>query len=354
MVRQLKSIESKELPLSFISFDTETWKQSIEVTKTTKKIDNKVLLNQHFLSFGYGFHCTRNTEDEEFKRDDELFFSDKTIFTKWILNHNYHGQTLYVFAHNIAYDVRVAIDHDVLINEGYKLTTAISKNVFIYKYVKKNYIIIFLSTTNYFRISLKELGKTFGIEKIDYEINEENLLKIKNHDEEAIKYCYRDVEIVEKVVISLINFMKINKCNFAYTIASTSFNIFRQNFYNENIIMHKNPELELIEHNSYHGGRTECFKVGKFKDIYKLDINSMYPDCMQKECYPVELVTHVKHGNKELLNKFRNDNNVVVIANVNISIKNMKVPYIDKNNNKLLYPIGNFNTTLAQPELNLL
>jgi hypothetical protein len=354
VVQILKSIQSKELPNAFISFDSETWKKEVTVTKTTKKLDNKTLINQHFLSFGYGFYCERNNENEEFIRESPFYFEDKEIFTKWIINHNMQGKVLYVFAHNIAYDFRVAIDGKQLIDNGYVLTTAISKNVFIYKYVKKNYSIIFLSTTNYFRVSLKELGKTFGLEKIDYEINDENLLKIKNKDKESIAYCFRDVEIVECVVIALINFMRSNNCNFAFTIASTAFNIFRQNYYNENIMMHKNPEIENIEHDSYHGGRTECFKVGKFENIYKLDINSMYPDCMYNEVYPIEKMLYVKKGTKELLFKYLNDDKSLIIANVNVDIKDMKVPYIDKNNNKLLYPIGKFNTTLALPELKLL
>jgi len=59
--------------------------------------------------------------------------------------------------------------YDEIIKEAdFKLKIAISDNAFIYKYVKKNYTITILSTTNYFKTSLKELGKVVNLEKLDF------------------------------------------------------------------------------------------------------------------------------------------------------------------------------------------
>lgn len=378
----LKQNETLNSPDMFISFDCETYKESVEVNKTTKLKNNTVLINQHFLSFGYAFFCKRidNSQDiPEYKRIDELLFTKdikdienynkklhtnyefgKQVFTDWLLRKVERAKTLYIYAHNIAYDFRVCIDDKLLKEAGYKLKTSISKNVFIYKYIKKNYAIIFLSTTNYFRTSLKELGKTFNLEKLDFSIDEEGLNEIKNITDRAKTYCYRDVEIVEKVVIDLIKFMSY-QCKFSYTIASVSFNIFRHGFYDcekSPVIMHKNPEFEKLERLAYYGGRTECFKIGIFHDIYKLDINSMYPSVMLNNDYPIELVKHIKEtiNNKKLLHRLIQENKYLIIAKIKVKIDYPKTPYHenDKPDKKFLFPIGEFTSFLCQPEIMIL
>jgi hypothetical protein len=371
-----KSLKTSQ-PQHFIIFDTEAYPEQILLSKQSKSFKPSLnpdltLINQHILSFGYAFYY--ELIDGEYIKKDELFFSHKIedienynkihytkyttpqqVFTDYYLRRTKKGHPLYLFAHNIAYDIRHILDEKLLKESDYKLKVGISKNVFIYKYGKKNYDVIFLSTTNYFRTSLKELGKIFKLDKLEFEINKKGSEEIKNISERAKTYCYRDVEILDKVVINLINFTK-DKCKFSYTIASTAFNIYRHKFYDENIRIHHLPDIEFFERQAYYGGRTECFRIGLYQNIYKLDINSMYSDSMLNHDYPIEYIGMIKHGSKEQLLKYINDSEkeYLIIANVTVNLKDSKIPYRNTENDKLLYPIGKFSTFLCQPEIELL
>lgn len=380
MSYSLSKSEINEQPYHFICFDTEAYPEANFIEKQTLNLKlnpDLFLINKHILSFGYAFYYQLN-DNNEYVKKDEIFFSYKKddidkynnsiknnlkritnytnpqqVFTDFVLEKNIKHKPLYIFAHNISYDIRHVMDEKLIKEADFKLKIGISENVFIYKYGKKNYDFIFLSTTNYFRTSLKNLGKIFNIEKLDFEMNEVGQKEIKNISERAKIYCFRDVEIIVKVVINLINFTK-DKCKFSFTIASTAFNIYRHLFYDENILIHHLPEIEFYERLAYYGGRTECFKIGKFKDIHKLDINSMYSDAMLKKDYPIEFVNIIKKGDKEILSKLIKDNNYLVIACITVNIKNTKIPYRDLKNDKLLYPVGKFSTFLCQPEIELL
>jgi len=364
---KLSKLKSITLASRVIYLDTESYPIDISISKTTKKDSDKIDIKEHVLSFGYAFYNEYDKNIDDYNRLDETFFNNPKEFINFLLTktlkREYVNKPLYVFAHNMAYDFRVlkTFTDKTFKKHGFKLKLAISKNVFIFKYVKENHQIIFLSSTNYFRVSLKVLGNVFGLKKLDFKFNDEGFNETKLKTKKALKYCYRDVEILEKAVNDLLKFVYHEKGKFSYTLASTSFNIFRTNFYDGNITMHKIPLIEIIEKLSYYGGRTDCFKIGTFKNIYKLDINSMYSDSMINNYYPIKLIGSIgieknsKKPTKEiLLNYLKNDEQHLFIAEVKIKLLKAKVPYRDNENKKLIYPIGTFTTTLCQPELEIL
>src|SRR5659263_781149 len=289
------------IPVRFITFDCETYPIETTIKKNTKN-ENLVLINQHILSFGYANYFELNYDSGEYEKKDSLYFEDTKTFTNFVLNHIKKGKTLYVFAHNVGYDIRLCYDDQIVKDADFKLKVAISDNAFIYKYVKKNYTISILSTTNYFKTSLKELGKIFNLDKLEF-----------NHDE--------------------------NESN--------------------QIIMHKKPEIEKLERASYYGGRTECFKIGNFNNVYKLDINSMYSQNMLNHDYPVKLLYTFNENknnpekNKEKMYALFKNKEYLIIANVKVKLDNSKIPYRKKDtiDKKLLYPIGEFSSFLCQPEI---
>ncbi|MFW6130300.1 MAG: DNA polymerase [Atribacterota bacterium] len=390
----LKRNKLSSMPKHFICLDTEGFEEKKEIEKQSKicldsksfekvkktKEPQKTNFFKHILSFGYAFYSVNHNGD--YYRDDELYFEDSKTLTYWILNKCKQNEPLYIFSHNTAYDFRLCINYNLFLEYGFELSFAVSDGNFIFKYTKrldekcicgcnnlsykyennkrvcrcKNcgkklirsrnfYSIIFLSTTNWFRTKLSVLGEIFGLKKIDFDFDDPNSVKeIIDKTDRAKEYCYRDVEVLEKVVLYLIDYMK-DKCNFSMTIASMSFNIFRHKFYKENIIMHKNPSIEEFERKSYFGGRTECFRIGKYKNIYKLDINSMYPFIMRNNPYPICLK---KYSPKASLSEIRSR---TCISNIDIKINKPKIPY---RANKLIFPVGEFNITLCKPELNLL
>ncbi len=137
----------------------------------------------------------------------------------------------------------------------------------------------------------------------------------------------------------------------AKTISGQAFNAFRFRFMGYEICIHDQDRANLIERESYCGGRVECWRVGeqpKTKQYYYVDVNSMYPFVMKEFNYPVELQSHNKYNSIEEITSEINKGNGV-IARVLIKTDKPYFPYRTKD--KLIFPIGEFKTTLATPEL---
>lgn len=353
-MRCLRKNLKQGLPLHFITLDTEGYPVKTNIIKKLKQPD-VIELEEHKLAFGYAFYC--ELDKSSYTRTDELYFTTPEDITKFIINKSDWSKPLIVFAHNFSYDFRLCINQQALQDAGFSLNFAVVETNFIMKYChinkikKKNRTIIFLSTTNYFRNKLSELGKSIKLEKLemDFENDKENSFReIINRTDRAKDYCYRDVEILEAVVLRFLMFIN-GKCNFSYTIASTAFNIFRHIYYQDNIILHDNIEVERIEREGYYGGRVEAFKIGMVKDITVLDVNSMYPFVLLQD-YPNQMVTKFKFMEPEQLLNFMKE--YFVVSKVKIHITERKIPV--KYEDKLIFPIGTFITTLYTPELELL
>lgn len=279
----------------------------------------------------------KNKEMENFWIDVNFFCEERS--------------NVWVYAHNAGYDSLISKAIPELCKLGYKvdnyyeqglmfiLTLKLSENDKIIKTINV------LSSTNYYQFSLKKLGDMFGLEKLEY--NFQNGLT-----DEAIEYCQRDVEITRTAIFHFMDFIIENDLGmFSKTIAGQSFRAFRHKFMNKEIFIHKNQEAVKLERQSYFGGRTECFKIGNFNEqIYSYDINSMYPFVMQKNLYPVKLLSYRKRISLDCLQELL-DRGYLVCAHVKISTNKAFYPMKFKDN--LIFPIGTFDTYLCTPEIKL-
>lgn len=200
-----------------------------------------------------------------------------------------------------------------------------------------------LSSTNFYKESLRDLGRTFGLAKMEIEYESCEV-------EKAIPYCRRDVEILKLAMEKFIEFIEQeNLGNFSITIAGQAFNAYRHRFMEHEIYIHSDLEALKLERKAYAGGRTEAFYVGKINDnVYYYDINSMYPFVMRNYYYPVRLLSHRKKLDLETLKNFMFDKQYLVIAKVKVSTDK---PVFFKKAGKLIFPMGTFETVLSTPEI---
>jgi hypothetical protein len=99
---------------------------------------------------------------------------------------------------------------------------------------------------------------------------------------------------------------------------------------------------------AYHGGRTECFRIGEYKDgpYYKLDTNSMYPYVMHDYQYPTCLEGEYKNPDKDKTR--RTADRKCIITDCTLSTQ---LPYfVYRQNERNIYPIGTFRTFLTTEE----
>lgn len=348
----LKSNFKNEMPREFIFFDVETH---------SKKIADDE--NEAVLTMGWCVYQRFNPESGKYTTSEWHEFRTIDSFWNFVFDKARAKIKLYLFAHNAGgFDLMVLKFAESLEKAGYDCTKAVVEcPPLIMSYQRVSNIvgkdnkaifdrtIILMDTLNFFRESLKSLGKAIGIEKMDYKDFE------KPYNKQMSDYCKNDVLIISEAMRSYINFVNENNLgNFRPTTPSQAFNAFRHRFMPVKTLFCDCDMTGLeLARQSYHGGRTEAFYIGKIKGkFYTLDVNSMYPHVMKNNVFPVSLwVTRTKGLDYNEMAQYFND--YFIIADLVVNIKEPKIPYIDKQG-RLIFPIGQFPTTICQPEIELL
>ncbi len=309
-----RSSKSLNLQDKFIFVDTES--KTTQITKEKQRLT-------FYLCCGIFWNKKTNMvirniyyNVSEFWNDIETFFCERK-------------DNIILFAHNCQFDFKMLDGFNQLFNRNWQLVNFYIKNkVFILVFKKNDFTLHIWDTMNYFTTpkSVKDLGNSIGLPKLDVDLNNIS-------DDNLEIYCKRDTEIIFQFVKRLILFLQEKSLTkLKATAGSLSFNTFRHKFYKDyknpldsrNICIHDWKQSIRLERESYHGGISECYKLGKFKDIYKLDINSMYPKTMKDKRLPIRLIAyrHESSCNQDYLfklyNKCKNNKFFGVIANVSI------------------------------------
>lgn len=327
----IKPINAKFKDFKYTVFDTETIQNSVILEKKTKKKEKVKLTKHDFYMIGY------------------TLLNGKIICTKdadTFINFLERNKIKYIFAHNLAFDFRIIFP---FLKDKIEIEKIIPSNIFYVrtKWKKTNYISHWISTTNFFRFSLAKLGAIFGIEKKEFDYRK---IGISQYDDKLKNYLKRDVEILYRIVKELIEFHKMFDIPFTITLSQMSFRIFKKRFLKFNINNDRETNIIHLERKAYYGGRVEIIRI-KGKDIIGFDFNSLYPFVMRNNEYPIQLLgkTTIQDENdlKNYLKKY------FLIA-PNVYLRNVYdfIPLFPKKyNGKLIFPNGNFYTSLSQVEL---
>ena len=207
-------------------------------------------------------------------------------FMKWL---NKHPKTE-IYFHNLKFDGSFILNY--LLNNNFKHTEDLKTkdnkgfNTLIgeegqYYQIKINFArnkqVKLLDSLKIIPLKVKEIAKAFGLEiskgSIDYDDYTIN--------DETLEYVFNDVKIVAKAL----KFFKENGFN-KMTIGSNAYNLFKeQEEYFKSLFPTLDRELLSEWRGAYRGGR--CQVNPKYQDkimnnVYRFDINSMYPYAMSR------------------------------------------------------------------------
>jgi hypothetical protein len=203
--------------------------------------------------------------------------------------------------------------------------------------------VAWVDSLNYFKGRLADMGRAVGLPKgtIDFE---------HCTDAELSDYCHRDTEILLRFVRSYIAFIQSHDLGtFRYTIGGQALQGYRHRFMRCPIYIHDNTEALELERRGYYGGRSEAFYVGKStgQTFHQLDVNSMYAYVMRECVFPYKLVRVLNDVPLDTLR--RGVERDLVVADVGLHTTEPAYPYRYKG--RLLFPVGDFDTTLTTPEV---
>ena len=333
-----------ELPWNLFILDTET-----RISTDKDKVQH------HTFRLGSGILLERK-DDGHYTRQHYQFWN---IEKCWEILDRFCGsrKKLYVIAHNMAFDYAILKFDTYLSSRNLEITMRVLDSVFMVK--AKPFL--FFSSTNYYKQKLEELGQIFGLSKME----SPNFLNVS--DSELMTYCQRDTEVLSNIIERYIDFIRhpmgdeyegenglFNDLgSFKPTIAGQALTAYRHHkgFMEKELFVHNFPDINDMELKSYRGGRCEVFKMGKYKDITCLDINSMYPFVMKRYEYPVKFpfdCARIRYGFSSCQIHKALDSNKFVLAECKLELKK---PVIACNREKLLFPIGKIKEVLTSPEI---
>lgn len=274
-----------------------------------------------------------------------VYFADDLIDFYLILDDLVRDyQKLYVFGHNLGFDLRILGAFRTLVE--YKFTgTApiINHRIFMWHVKRGHQTIDFIDTANFAVISVAQLGKDIGLPKLEVDFNSVT-------DADLHTYCQRDCEILERFILEYLGFLHhFDLGGFKHTLASQALHSFLYRFYDDNIFPHHWPKLIEIEKECYHGGRSEAFFIGELpsQPYYALDINSMYPSIMLNEFVPIKLFKFFDRNIPKLTQKLFDEYYLIAICR----IKTPEPCFSKVINKRLCFPVGTMSITLHHCEL---
>lgn len=297
----------------------------------------------HYLWFGCVLCWTLEKGDRREKLERSSFTS---CYDFWRTVDEFIGEkeSVYLFAHNVKFDFMVLDGFTHLPDFGFTLQSLYNKfTTTVMKFKNGKRALTVADSMNYFQTSLSKLAPMVGEKKIETDFDKPNR-------KEIFKRCESDVTIIYKAVRLIIDKLQAeNLGGFRVTAPSVSFSIFRSRFLKDEITTHHNDPVVQMEKDAYYGGFVQVFKlfeVGK-PNLYKLDINAMYPSVMKGFQYPIQLCDTIKGVTPNELEQIIPG--CLVVADVTISCDKAYFPF--RHDTGVYYPVGTYRTTLTTPSI---
>ena len=328
----LSKHKATQLPSSLLFFDTET--------RDELKGRNKTM-QRHRFWFGAAIYVSMRGDKLETCKSFELNSIDD--FWKLLNSKLSVGKPLYLFAHNLAFDLTIIDFWNRHEEEGYLTTYAVLENPpMFFSLEKEGKKLCIVDTFNFWKQPLASIGASLGFEKLP-------MPKSKELTKEWRRYCLRDVEILQKQISRLFRFLKDNELgSFRISAPGLAFGTFRKRFMKHEVYIHDRNKVLELERACYSGGMVRNFFIGSVSNqtIYKYDVNSLYPSMMLKK-YPTKLLEDMQNDRPEKLLKWLPSHGAC--AHVRLKVYNRTYP--KRVNNRLCEVSGRFSAFLCGEEL---
>lgn len=321
---------------------SETVHDAIWVDTETKGVPINDTEQRHELFTGMAAY-RRTTRKDEWTKPLWAQYVTFPEFWDWV-EARLHGKSrLYLFAHNWAFDAPVLDMFNELPKRGWKLISAVIQSPpIILRWRKGPHTIQVVDTLNIWRMPLSKVGSSIGLPKLEMPSYEASV-------QEWTEYNKRDVQIIMEACIKWWIFLKSNDLGgFASTLAAQAMRSYRHKFMSTQILIDDNTDALTLAREALHGGRCECHFIGTCKEtVYKLDINSQYPAIMASEYLPARIIGSYSRVTitelQEWVDKY--------CVTAKVLIDTDEPVYAVFHNKKLVFPIGQFWTTLSTPEI---
>lgn len=276
-------------------------------------------------------------------REREVLYRTAGVFWAFVESCLSRDRPLWIVAHNTAFDMGTVDGWRVLSSKRFAWDTAIFEGgTFFLRGSMDGCPVVVSDTTNYYRCSLKAVGRSVGIPKLP-------MPDFGEPDHRWATYCRNDVQITAAGMDLLIAFWKEHELGpWQPTIGSLAFSAFRHRFMRHKVLVHTDQNVLDLERGCYYGGRVDTPYIGEVPSstIHEVDFSSLYPSTYTQPLpyYPVGAVAFPRP--REVL-ALGSDTHI--LADVTLRTKDTTYPVRVKS--RVYHPRGTYRTMLADPEL---
>lgn len=255
-----------------------------------------------------------------------------------------HRETLWLFAHNLAFDMVTTRLPLQLIELGWAVGDfALSGDAPWMRMSKGRRSLTMVDSVSYLPASIKELGKLLGMRKPP-------LPKPTASEAVWLRRCRADVAILAAALTELMDWHdKEGKGYWSVSGTATAFGHLRQRVEPRTVVMDPSPDAQARDRAALYGGRRTCWRVGTFRGrrYLEIDLAAAYPTAATTLAVPVKRAG--TYDRMPLDVPFLDHGDVGLIAACRVNAARPRYPL--RYGGQTFYPTGTFDTVLAGPEL---
>lgn len=269
--------------------------------------------------------------------------SNRDHLWDWILSHAHKREKLWIFGHNLVYDLCLSDFWGLCRDRKVNVTGWIIDDPPVVVSARHNGCFIrMVSTHNWLNVDIRQLCECV---KMRYD----DIFTDPEYKDNPIHKCQMHCEIIRRFALQWIQVVKTaDHGNFKPTIGGQSMASFTHAFISHPIIAHTDTEFSEVERQAYFGGRCCVNYVGFHSGpLFHLDVNSLYPAMMQYGPFPSRILGRADGVAIDKLEHILDIHGAV--AECLVSTDSYQYPL--RKGGRVYYPQGRYYTTLAGPEL---
>jgi hypothetical protein len=233
-------------------------------------------------------------------RPEYVDFDHRDGFFSRLLSMPLTNERIWIFAHNLGFDLRVVGWFDAVADGHFSLIPPphmpgagrYSSPLFVadglptlmrfFRADGQQFMLV--DTMNWLDTSLRRIGEWLDFRKSSVDFREAT-------DPELREYCRRDVDVTDFSLRRLWGWCQTQRWpDWSPTPAAQALQVYRMRYGRKRPIRPKDPEAVKIDREAYYGGLVDCFYVGRIDNpTYQVDCNGLYPAVMMDRPYPCEL-----------------------------------------------------------------
>lgn len=252
-------------------------------------------------------------------------------------------RTLWVFAHNLNFDLAVTSLPVRLAARGWELTqNALATDAPWCRMRLGRHRVTIADSASWLPRSVAELGVAVGIRK--------PALPPQDDDQAVLDRCRADVEITSAALCELMDWWDDERLgNWSVTGPSTGWSAMRHMPAPQRVVIDPDPDARAFERSALMGGRREAFRVGHFEGAAYADLDLVHAHLSVCAEYALPYRRLSRFASLGLDSAWLDSPSLDVLAECVVRPQAPRYPL--RTPRGVFYPVGEFQTVLAGPEL---